>query len=80
MSLIDGSYEYYHYLHDGIDDNVNVLQAASNQSEFYIVTQVFLQMHMIISSAVWKFPSPALTMHGSLEHWIHPFFSISLDA
>ncbi|ONM32470.1 putative Ufm1-specific protease [Zea mays] len=21
MSLIDGSYEYYHYLHDGIDDN-----------------------------------------------------------
>jgi hypothetical protein len=22
MSLIDGSYEYYHYLHDGIDDNV----------------------------------------------------------
>jgi hypothetical protein len=42
MSLIDGSYEYYHYLHDGIDDNVNVLQAASNQSEFYIVTQVFL--------------------------------------
>lgn len=25
MSLVDGSYEYYHYLHDGIDDNVRSL-------------------------------------------------------
>jgi hypothetical protein len=25
MSLIDGSYEYYHYLHDGIDDNVMLI-------------------------------------------------------
>ncbi|GJN13389.1 hypothetical protein PR202_gb00083 [Eleusine coracana subsp. coracana] len=28
MSLIDGSYEYYHYLHDGIDDNVMSLNIA----------------------------------------------------
>lgn len=30
VSLIQGSYEYYHYLHDGFDDSVTHLSLASS--------------------------------------------------
>jgi hypothetical protein len=41
--LIDGSYEYYHYLHGGIDDNVMSCWLQPTNLSFKLLLQCFLR-------------------------------------
>lgn len=48
MSLIDGSYEYYHYLHDGIDDNV---MSCGQLFWVFLISLMFLHMLKVVLSS-----------------------------
>ncbi|KAJ3671714.1 hypothetical protein LUZ60_007793 [Juncus effusus] len=74
MSIIDGSYEYYHYLHDGIDDNgwgcaYRSLQTIISWYRLQQYTSIHVPSHREIQEALVQIGDKDRSFIGSRD-WI----------
>jgi hypothetical protein len=55
LSIVQGSYEYHHYLQDGFNDSVIAILLPSNNCNMFLKLCVFLFLAMIKMSKWWIF-------------------------
>lgn len=79
-SLIQGSYEYYHYLQDSFDDSVYIISHSSmfSGTQYLVVRLLILIIYRLFRDGVVLTDHCKLSSHGSDFNTIHPFLYLHI--